>query len=62
MRRPLMPVLSADQAATAGWEGLLAGRAEVLIDLPTRIGLQTLRLLPWQLIVRTTPTSPNRAR
>ncbi len=54
---PLMPVLSAAEAAAAGWEGLAAGRAEVVPDLPTRVGLQTLRFLPWRLVARTAGAS-----
>ncbi len=52
--RPLMPVLSAGDVAAAGWAGLLAGHPEVVPDLGTRIGLQTLRFLPWRLVARST--------
>lgn len=50
---PLMRVLPASAVAAAGWEGLAAGRPVVVPDLGTRIGLQTLRFLPWRLIART---------
>lgn len=58
---PLMPVLSATQVADAGWDGLMAGRCEVVPDRATRIGLQALRFLPWRLVARTTaPEHPPR--
>ena len=50
---PLMPVRSAADVAAAGWAGLMAGRDLVVPDLPTRIGLQALRFLPWRLVART---------
>lgn len=50
---PLMRVLPAAEVAAAGWAGLMAGRIEVVPDVGTRIGLQTLRFLPWRLIART---------
>lgn len=61
---PLMPTRSAAEVAAAGWEGLMAGRAVVVPDLPTRVGLQALRFLPWRLVMRTTApkrdaTKPN---
>lgn len=49
----LMPIHSAAEVAAAGWEGLMAGRAVVVPDLRTRIGLQVLRFVPWQLVMRT---------
>lgn len=52
--RPLMRVLSAAEVAAAGWEGLADGRSLVVPDLPTRIGLQTVRFLPWRWIARAT--------
>jgi short-subunit dehydrogenase len=59
---PLMPVQSAAEVAAAGWDGLMAGRAVIVPDLPTRIGLQALRFVPWQLIARTagSPRRPTR--
>lgn len=56
----LMPVLTARQVAEAGWAGLLAGRPEVVPDLGTRIGLQSLRFLPWRLVARTTAPASRR--
>ncbi len=50
--RPLMRVLSAAQVAEAGWAALAAGRSFVVPDLATRVGLQTLRFLPWRWIAR----------
>jgi short-subunit dehydrogenase len=49
---PLMRVLTASQVAAAGWAGLRAGQAAVVPDLATRIGLQTLRFLPWRVVAR----------
>ena len=57
---PLMPVRSGAEVAAAGWDGLMAGRAVIVPDLPTRIGLQALRLLPWRLIARTAASPPRR--
>jgi short-subunit dehydrogenase len=50
---PLMKVASAAEVAHAGWRGLAAGKAVVVPDLMTRVGLQSLRVLPWRLIART---------
>ncbi|MGB8381787.1 MAG: SDR family oxidoreductase [Dermatophilaceae bacterium] len=50
--RPLMRVLSAAAVAEPGWDGLAAGRALVVPDLATRVGLQTVRFLPWRWIAR----------
>jgi short-subunit dehydrogenase len=50
---PLMPIGSAAKVASAGWDGLMAGRAVVVPDLPTRVGLQLLRFVPWRLVMRT---------
>ena len=36
----------------AGWQGLAAGKPVVVPDLLTRIRLQSLRVLPWQMIAR----------
>jgi uncharacterized protein len=52
-RNPTMRVASASAVAVAGWQGLAAGKPVVVPDLLTRIGLQTLRVLPWQVIART---------
>jgi short-subunit dehydrogenase len=52
-RNPTMKVASASAVAAAGWQGLAAGKPVVVPDLLTRIGLQTLRVLPWQVIART---------
>lgn len=52
-RNPTMRVASASAVAAAGWQGLAAGKPVVVPDLLTRIGLQTLRVLPWQVIART---------
>jgi len=49
---PLMKVMSAPAVAAAGWTGMKAGRPVVVPDLGTRIGLQTLRFLPWRVIAR----------
>jgi short-subunit dehydrogenase len=49
---PLMKVAAAAEVAAAGWGGLAAGKAVVVPDLMTRIGLQSLRILPWQVIAR----------
>jgi short-subunit dehydrogenase len=51
-RNPLMRVSSAAAVAAAGWQGLAAGKPVVVPDLLTRIGLQSLRVLPWQMIAR----------
>jgi short-subunit dehydrogenase len=51
-RNPSMRVASAATVAAAGWRGLAAGKPVVVPDLLTRIGLQTLRVLPWQMIAR----------
>jgi uncharacterized protein len=51
-RNPLMRVSSAAAVAAAGWQGLAAGKPVVVPDLLTRIGLQSLRVLPWQTIAR----------
>jgi hypothetical protein len=48
----LMPVRTAAEVAAAGWAGLVAGRPVVVPDLPTRLGLQALRFLPWRLVAR----------
>jgi hypothetical protein len=48
-----MRVSSAAAVAAAGWQGLAAGKPVVVPDLLTRIGLQSLRVLPWQMIART---------
>ena len=50
---PLMRVRTAAEVAAAGWAGLQQGRAVIVPDLPTRIGLQTLRFLPWRLVAGT---------
>ena len=50
--RPLMRVLPAAEVAAAGWDGLADGRSLVVPDLATRIGLQTVRVLPWRWIAR----------
>lgn len=52
--RPLMRVESATDVAAAGWQGLAAGRAFVVPDPATRIGLQVVRVVPWRWISRTT--------
>jgi short-subunit dehydrogenase len=49
----LMPIRSAAEVAAAGWDGLMAGRSLVVPDLPTRIGVQALRFVPWQWVMRT---------
>lgn len=49
---PLMRVASAAAVAAAGWQGFAAGKPVVVPDLLTRIGLQSLRLLPWKVIAR----------
>ncbi len=54
---PMMPVRSAAEVAAAGWDGLMAGHAVVVPDLPTRIGLQALRFLPWRLVARSASRS-----
>jgi uncharacterized protein len=51
-RNPSMSVASASDVAAAGWRGLREGKAVVVPGLLTRIGLQTLRVLPWQVIAR----------
>ncbi len=51
-RNPLMRVSSAAAVAAAGWQGLAAGKPVVVPDVLTRIGLQSLRVLPWQMIAR----------
>ena len=56
---PLMRIVPAAEVAEAGWAGLMAGRAEVVPDVGTRIGLQALRFLPWRLVARTA-ASPRR--
>jgi uncharacterized protein len=56
-RNPTMRVASASAVAAAGWQGLAAGKPVVVPDLLTRIGLQTLRVLPWQVIARTSRRS-----
>jgi short-subunit dehydrogenase len=56
-RNPLMRVLSAAEVAAAGWQGLATGRPLVVPDLMTRIGLQSLRFLPWQVIARASQSS-----
>lgn len=57
---PLMRIVPAAEVASTGWAGLMAGQAEVVPDLGTRIGLQALRVLPWRLIARTA-ASPQRS-
>ena len=52
--KPLMPIRSAAEVATAGWDGLMAGQVVVIPDLPTRIGIQAVRFLPWRWIARST--------
>ncbi|GAA2095966.1 SDR family oxidoreductase [Microlunatus panaciterrae] len=49
---PLMPVLSAAEVATAGWEGLKRGRSVVVPGSALRIGIQAVRFLPWRLVAR----------
>ncbi len=61
-RRPLMPVMTAADVAEAGWEGLRAGRSTVVPGMTTRIGLQTLRFIPWQTIARATAEKPRSKR
>jgi short-subunit dehydrogenase len=51
-RNPLMRVSSAAAVAAAGWQGLAAGKPVVVPDPLTRIGLLSLRVLPWQVIAR----------
>ena len=59
-RNPLMRVASASAVAAAGWQGLAAGKPVVVPDLLTRIGLQSLRVLPWQVIARRSqPRNPS---
>ena len=50
---PLMRIRPAADVAATGWAGLMAGRAEVVPDVGTRIGLQLLRFVPWRLVART---------
>jgi hypothetical protein len=38
--------------AAAGWRGLAAGKPVVVSDLLTQNELQTIRVLPWQVIAR----------
>jgi len=59
-RNPLMRVASASAVAAAGWQGLAAGKPVVVPDLLMWIGLQSLRVLPWQVIARTSqPRNPS---
>jgi short-subunit dehydrogenase len=59
---PLMRVQSAATVAAAGWRGLAAGKPVVVPDLLTRIGLQTVRVLPWQVIARASQSRNRRSR
>jgi short-subunit dehydrogenase len=59
---PLMRVASAATVAAAGWQGLAAGKPIVVPDLLTRIGLQSLRVLPWQVIARTSQSRNRQGR
>jgi uncharacterized protein len=61
-RRRVMPVMTAADVAEAGWEGLRAGRPTVVPGMTTRIGLQTLRFIPWQTIARATAEKPRSKR
>lgn len=60
-RTPLIPVMSAAEVAEAGWHGLLAGRSSVVPGLGTRVGLQSLRFLPWRTVARAAAVKPQAA-
>lgn len=59
---PTMKVMPAAEVAAAGWRALQAGGRGVIVpDLATRIGLQSLRVLPWRLIARRAGPSADQA-
>lgn len=60
-RTPLIPVMSAAEVAEAGWNGLLAGRSSVVPGLGTRVGLQSLRFIPWRTVARAAAVKPQTA-
>jgi len=53
-----MPVMSAAEVAEAGWNGLLAGRSSVVPGLGTRVGVQSLRFIPWRTVARAAAVKP----
>jgi hypothetical protein len=57
-RSPLMPVMSAAEVAEAGWNGLLAGRSNVVPGLGTRVGVQSLRFISWRTVARAAAVKP----
>jgi short-subunit dehydrogenase len=50
--RLMTAMTSAASVAAAGWRGLAAGKPVVVPDIFTQNELQTIRVLPWQVIAR----------